>query len=86
MNKAGFWRLHEHTPINERQRLMLNKLLEGFKGKLQTSKWARITKTSADTALRDIKDLIDKGILEQSKEGGRSANYHLKPPFTLPPS
>ncbi len=85
LRKAGFWRLHEHTPINERQRLMLNKLLEGFKGKLQTSKWARITKTSADTALRDIKDLMDKGILEQSEEGGRSANYHLKTPFTLPP-
>lgn len=86
LSKAEFWRLHEHTPINERQRLMLNKLLEGFEGKLQTSKWARITKTSTDTALRDIKDLIDKGILQQSSEGGRSANYHLKTPFTLPPS
>jgi Fic family protein len=76
--KAEFWRLHEHTPINERQRVMLNKLLEGFEGNLQTSKWARITKSSTDTALRDIKDLIDKSILQQSSEGGRSANYHLK--------
>lgn len=86
LRKAGFWRLHEQTPINERQRLMLNKLLEGFEGKLQTSKWAKITKTSADTALRDIKDLIDKGILQQSNEGGRSANYHLIPPKTPTPS
>jgi Fic family protein len=77
LRKAGFWRLHEHTPINERQRLMLNKLLEGFEGKLQTSKWAKITKTSADTALRDIKDLIEKGILQQTDERGRSANYQL---------
>ena len=75
--KAEFWKLHEHTPINERQRLMLNKLLDGFEGKLQTSKWAKITKTSTDTALRDIRDLIDKGILQQKNEGGRSTNYEL---------
>ncbi|MBU2553238.1 MAG: DUF4172 domain-containing protein, partial [Bacteroidetes bacterium] len=66
------------TPINERQRLMLNKLLDGFDGKLQTSKWAKITKTSTDTALRDIKDLIEKGIIKQTAEGGRNANYELK--------
>lgn len=77
LRKAEFWRLHEHTPINERQRLMLNKLFEGFEGKLQTSKWAKITKTSTDTALRDIKDLIEKGILQQTDERGRSANYQL---------
>lgn len=56
---------------------MLNKLLDGFEGKLQTSKWAKITKTSTDTALRDIRDLIDKGILQQKDEGGRSTNYEL---------
>jgi Fic family protein len=76
--KAEFWRLNEDIAINERQRLMLNKLFDGFEGKLQTSKWAKITKTSTDTALRDIKDLIEKGILKQTEEGGRSANYELK--------
>lgn len=77
LRKAEFWKLHEHTPINERQRLVLNKLFEGFEGKLQTSKWAKIAKTSADTALRDIKDLVAKGILQQAAEGGRSVNYEL---------
>ena len=77
LRKAEFWKLYEHTPINERQRLMLNKLHEDFDGKLQTSKWAKITKTSNDTALRDIKDLVEKGILKQTDEGGRNANYIL---------
>lgn len=77
LRKAGFWKLHEHTPVNERQRLMLNKLFDGFEGKLQTSKWAKITKTSTDTALRDIKDLVEKRILQQTDEGGRNANYQL---------
>ncbi len=77
LRKAEFWKLHEQTPINERQRLMLNKLFDGFDGKLQTSKWAKITKTSTDTALRDIKDLVEKGILQQTDEGGRNANYEL---------
>jgi Fic family protein len=65
------------TPINERQRLILNKLFGDFEGKLQTSKWAKIVKTSTDTALRDIKDLVEKGILKQTDEGGRNANYEL---------
>lgn len=77
LQKAEFWKLHEHTPINERQRLMLNKLFDGFDGKLQTSKWAKITKTSSDTALRDIKDLIEKNILQQTNESGRNVNYEL---------
>jgi Fic family protein len=51
--------------------------LDGFAGKLKTSKWAKITKCSADTALRDIKDLIEKGILKQEESGGRSTNYEL---------
>jgi len=75
--KAEFWKKHEQTPINERQRLLLNKILDGFEGKLQTSKWAKIAKVSTDTALRDIKDLIAKGILNQTNEGGRNANYEL---------
>lgn len=75
--KAEFWKLHEHTSLHERQRLILNKMFDGFEGKLQTSKWAKITKTSTDTALRDIKDLVNKGILQQTNEGGRNANYEL---------
>jgi Fic family protein len=57
--------------------LILNKLFDGFEGKLKSSKWAKITKTSSDTALRDIKDLVDKGILRKTNEGGRSVNYEL---------
>lgn len=82
LRKAEFWKLHEHTPINERQRLIINKLFDDFEGKLQTSKWAKITKTSTDTALRDIKDLVEKGILLRTDEGGRSVNYKLAD-FTL---
>lgn len=77
LHKAEFWKRHEHTSINERQRLMINKLFDGFDGKLKTSKWAKITKTSTDTALRDIKDLVDKGILRQTDERGRNVNYEL---------
>ncbi len=77
LHKAEFWKLNADTPINERQRFMLNKLFEDFEGKLQTSKWAKMTKTSSDTALRDIKDLIEKGILRQTNDGGRNANYEL---------
>jgi Fic family protein len=77
LQKAGFWKLHENTTINERQRTVLNKLFDGFDGKLQTSKWAKITKVSADTALRDIKDLIEKGILQETNEGGRNTSYEI---------
>lgn len=77
VRKAEFWKRHEQTLINERQRMMLNKLFDGFDGKLQTSKWAKITKSSTDTALRDIKDLIEKGILQTEKKSGRNANYEL---------
>jgi Fic family protein len=77
LKKAEFWDKHKETLLNSRQRLMLNKLLDGFTGKLKSSKWAKITKSSADTALRDIKDLIEKGILEKEESGGRSTNYTL---------
>jgi Fic family protein len=78
LRKTEFWKIHEATIFNERQRLVLNKLLDGFDGKLKSSKWAKIAKCSTDTALRDIKDLIEKGILRQEQEGGRSTNYELK--------
>jgi Fic family protein len=74
---AEFWDAHAHTEVNERQRLMLNKLLTGFVGKLTTSKWAKITKTSQDTALRDINDLIAKEILTKEPPSGRSTSYTL---------
>lgn len=77
LRKAAFWKLHEHTTLNARQRMLINKLLDGFDGKLQSSKWAKIAKCSTDTALRDIKDLLDKGILRQEDAGGRSTNYEL---------
>lgn len=75
--KSEFWDKHKETQLNSRQRLMLNKLMDGFEGKLKTSKWAKIAKCSSDTALRDIKDLITKGILKQEESGGRSTNYEL---------
>jgi len=82
LRKAEFWKQHKNTAINERQRTILNMLFDGFDGKLQSSKWAKITKVSTDTALRDIKDLLKKGILQETTEGGRNANYELAD-FTL---
>ncbi len=75
--KAKFWELSNALSLNERQRIMLNKLLDGFDGKLTSSKWAKMTKVSADTALRDIQDLIKKGLLQKEAAGGRSTNYEL---------
>jgi len=75
--KAYFWEQHTETVLNARQRWMLNKLLDGIDGKLSTSKWAKMAKCSSDTALRDILDLISKGILQKEAAGGRSTNYEL---------
>jgi Fic family protein len=75
LKKAHFWEKHASTILNERQHLMLNKLLDGFEGKLNTSKWAKIAKTSQDTALRDIQDLMRKKILAKEMGGGRSTSY-----------
>ena len=75
--KAKFWELHKTTQFNERQVEMINKLQGDFVGKLHTSKWAKMTKVHRDTALRDIQDLIEKGVLLESGEGGRSTNYVL---------
>jgi Fic family protein len=75
--KAQFRNKHAATVLNDRQNLMLNKLLDGFIGKLTSSKWAKITKSSADTALRDIQDLINKEILLKKPSGGRSTHYEL---------
>lgn len=75
--KAHFWEKHTTTVLNERQHKMLNKLLDRFEGKLTSVKWAKINKCSADTALRDIQDLIKKSILLKDPSGGRSTNYLL---------
>jgi Fic family protein len=78
LRKNEFWKIHDNTLLNERQRFVLNKLFDGFDGKLKSSKWAKMAKCSPDTALRDIKDLIEKGILRQEQQGGRSTNYELE--------
>ena len=77
LGKARFWKSLEHQALNDRQQSMLNRILDGFDGKLTSSKWAVITKTSPDTALRDISDLVDRGILKKDPGGGRSTAYSL---------
>lgn len=75
LRKAEFWEHHREVSVNERQRKLLNMQFDGFFGKLTSSKWAKIAKCSSDTALNDINDLITKGILRKTDEGGRSTNY-----------
>ncbi|MEQ1746939.1 MAG: Fic family protein [Saprospiraceae bacterium] len=75
--KAHFWEINRTTAFNERQHRMINRLFDGFEGKLNTSKWAKMAKCSADTALRDIQDLMDKGVLRKEAAGGRSTSYVL---------
>jgi Fic family protein len=76
--KSEFWKNPLTIGLNDRQKLILNMLLDGFNGKLTSSKWAKIAKCSPDTALRDIQDLIIKGVLYKEASGGRSTNYELK--------
>jgi Fic family protein len=71
------WERINQGPVNERQRKVLNRLLDGFQGKLSTSKYAKLAKCSSDTALRDIKLLLDRGILIQEEGGGRNTSYRL---------
>lgn len=78
INKAHFWDKVEKTPLNDRQRKVINKLLDGFEGNLNSSKWARIAKCSQDTAHRDILELISLSILQKDSGGGRSTTYSLK--------
>ncbi len=75
--KARFWEGIASLPINERQRAVINHLLDGLEGKLTTSRWAKMTKCSQDTALRDITDLMERGVLARRPEGGRSTSYAL---------
>lgn len=77
LRKARFWERHSGEEFNVRQRNILNRLMEGFEGKLTSSKWAKITKCSQDTAGRDIEDLIKRHILKKDAAGGRSTSYSL---------
>src|SRR5690606_31856744 len=77
LRKADFWARHAELPFNPRQVELLNRLLDGFDGKLTSSKWAKIAKCSQDTAGRDIADLIARGILRKGPAGGRSTSYEL---------
>lgn len=87
MHKARFWDAIKDKPLNERQRKVITTMLEGFEGNLTSSKWAKLTKASADTALRDINDLVGRGVLVKDAAGGRSTSYSLAPlPFTPPDS
>ena len=77
LTKTRFWQAHSAKTLNERQVKILNRLLDGFEGKLTSSKWATMNRCSQDTANRDIRDLIDRGILVRSQAGGRSTSYEL---------
>jgi Fic family protein len=79
LRKARFWERHANAGFNTRQRDILNRLLDGFEGKLTSSKWAKIEKCSQDTALRDIGELVRRGVLEKDAAGGRSTSYSLPP-------
>jgi Fic family protein len=81
--KARFWQQWAGTVMNERQIRVLNRLLDGFEGKLTSSKWAAIAKCSPDTALRDITDLLERGALIKSESGGRSTSYEVATPLSL---
>jgi len=78
ISKHSFWIKYSRISINDRQRKILNMLMDDFEGVLNTTKWAKIGNCSQDTALRDIQDLIEKGILGKSEQGGRSTNYEMK--------
>lgn len=80
LRKALFWEALVGQTLSERQTKVVNRLLDGFEGKLTTSKWAALTKTSTDTALRDITDLVERGVLAKDEGGGRSTSYSLVVP------
>lgn len=77
LSKARFWETFRDALLNERQRLVVNRLLDGFEGKLTTMKYGKLAKCSHDTALRDIAALTERGILVRNPEGGRSTSYSL---------
>ena len=80
LQKSLFWQQHSTTQLNARQVKIINRLWDGMEGKLNTSKWAKMTHCSPATALRDIQDLVNKGILCDTGENGRNTNYILNIP------
>jgi Fic family protein len=82
LRKARFWEQRADTAFNDRQRTVVNLLLNGFEGKLTSAKWAKLGKCSHDTALRDIEGLVRKGVLKKNAAGGRSTSYSLVAPVT----
>jgi Fic family protein len=76
--KANYWSKNAAINLNERQRKVVNKLLDGFEGKLTSDKWSKLTNCSKDTAIRDINDLISKELIQKEAAGGRSTSYVLK--------
>ena len=79
LDKARFWDRIKDAPLTDRQRSVINRLLDGFEGKLTSSKYAKLTKCSQDTAHRDIQALVERGVLVQNPEGGRSTSYSVAP-------
>jgi Fic family protein len=86
LDKARFWVHIKDVQLNHRQRLAINRLLDGFEGKLTTSKYAALAKCSQDTAHRDILTMVDHGVIVRNPEGGRSTSYSLAPPPYLDPT
>jgi Fic family protein len=84
LHKAKLWQRINPTPVNERQRMVINRMLDNFKGHLTTSKYAKLAKCSNDTALRDIRELLDRGIIVKNEGGGRSTSYRLAEPDQVP--
>ena len=80
LGKSRFWKAHAGESFNDRQRSLLNRLLDGFEGKLTSSKWAKLAKCSQDTALRDIACLLERKILIKEDAGGRNTHYQLVRP------
>jgi Fic family protein len=84
LHKGEVWRRLQPHALGERQRRIVNRVLDGFDGALTTSKYAKLAKCSADTALRDVQDLLARGILVQNPGGGRSTSYRLAAPDEIP--
>ena len=84
LHKAKLWQRINPNPVNERQRKVINRMLDNFKGNLTTSKYAKLAKCSNDTALRDIRELLERGIIGKNPGGGRSTSYRLADPVQVP--
>jgi Fic family protein len=84
LRKAKLWQRINPNPVNERQRKVINRMLDNFKGHLTTSKYAKLAKCSNDTALRDIRELLERGIIVKNQGGGRSTSYRLAEPDQVP--